>query len=213
MAFVSEIFDELRDLLTDPADSQVTFATKKLYVNHAIARMWPKVYSIASTNVALTAGTYEYALGAAVVDGMILSVEINTLVDTLTYHRFDRYDVIPGDEDLAGKLVLIDNPVTGTTIRIRYAAPIPQVSAASYAAAQSETWSGPDRALRCPVAYAMSRCTLRKLDDRQDTLRYSTTQATNGVTDQDIIAAAQNWMAEFELELDNLERPLPPARD
>ena len=213
MAFVSEIFDQLRDLLNDAADTQVPFATKKLYVNRGIARLWPKVWSVGTTSVALTNGTYDYTMSVLVMDGHLLSVEINTLADPAHYRRFDGYDLLPGDEDLVGRLVVSQNPVTGTSLRIKYAQPVPLITSASYAAAQAETWVGPDRAIGLPVAYAMGMITGRKLDDRQDTNRYNTTQATNGVTDQDIMAASQLWLAQFELELDDMARPLPPARD
>lgn len=213
MAFVSDMFDQLRDLLNDPTDTQVPFTTKKLYLNRGIARMWPSVYFISTDTVALTAGTYDYGLTTLVSGGHLLSVEVNSIVDALRYSRLDRYDVVPGDEDLGGRIVLLDNPVTGTSLRIKYAAPIAQIAAASYAASQSETFVGPDRAIGLPVLYAMGMIAMRKLDDRQDTDRYSTTQAENGVTDQDIMGSAQTWFGQFELELETMGRVLPPARD
>lgn len=215
MAFVSELFDQLRDLLNDGSDTQVSFATKKLYLNLGINRLWPKVWRLASTSITVTTGTYDYALPVAAADGHIVSVELERLDGS--YVRFDEYDVIHGDEDLAGVFRLAVNPdsvdMLGFDIRIRYAAPVPLITAASYAASQSETWLGPDRAMGLPVHYAASMCAARKVDDRQDTNRYSTTQAQNGVTDQDMMAASQMWMGQFELELSEFDRPLPPARD
>lgn len=215
MAFVSDLFDQLRDLLNDTADTQVPFATKKLYLNRGIARMFPRVGMLTSdTSITVVDDTYEYALPAGAADGLIVSVEVETDIGSSEFTRFDRYDIIPGDEDLGARLILLAPlPEIGRDLRIRYFGPIPQIAAASYAASQSETWSGPDRALGLPVLYAMGMLTVRKLDDRQDALRYSTTQATNGVTDTEIMGAAQMWFGQFESELAEMERPLPPARD
>lgn len=213
MAFVSDLFDTLRDLLNDPADSQVTHLTKRLYLNKGIARLWPQVYSVKTLDVSMIDSTYEYALPVVVTDGYILSIEANTLNYPTLYTRYSYYDVIPGDEDLAGKLVVFGGSSTGVTLRIRYAAPVPLIVAASYVASQSELWAAPDRAMSLPAHYAMAMITSRKVDDRQDTLRYSTTQASNGVSDDDIMAASQMWMGQFELELAAFERPLPPAVD
>jgi hypothetical protein len=215
MAFVSELFDQLRDVLNDAADSQVPFATKKLYLNRGIARMWPKVWRLVSTSITVVTGTYDYALPTAAADGLIVSVELERLDGSFV--RFDDYDVIAGDEDLAGVFRLAVNPdsvdLLGYDIRIRYAAPVSLITSASYAAAGSETWTGPDRAMGLPVHYAAALIAMRRVDDRQNVNRYSTTQAQNGVTDQDIIAAGQTWMGQFELELAEFDRPLPPARD
>ena len=212
--YASDIIDQLRDLLNDPTDAQVPFLTKMLYVNRAVTRLWPKVYQIATDTLSLTTGTYDYLLDSAVMAGFLLSVEINSLAYPTRYTRFDDYDVIPGDEDSAGRLVVGRSVYTGTQLRIKYAAPCLAFGAsANYADSQTDAFTGPDRAAQLLVPYAMSMLTIRKLDDRQDTLRYNTTQATNGVTDQDIISASQMWMAQFELELDAMERPLPPARD
>lgn len=213
MAYTSDLFDTLRDLLNDPTDAQVTHLTKRLYLNKGIARLWPQVYSVKTLDIPMVDGTYEYSLPIAVVDGYILSVEANTLNTPTLYTRYNYYDVIPGDEDLAGKLVIFGGSSTGVTLRIRYAAPVPLIGAVSYAASQSELWAAPDRAMSLPCHYAMALITARKVDDRQDTLRYSTTQASNGVTDNDIMSASQMWMGQFELELAAFERPLPPAVD
>jgi hypothetical protein len=213
MAFTSEMFDQLRDLLNDPTDAQVPFATKKLYLNRAINLLWPRVFTQSIATIALTSGTYEYSTTTPVSTGVIISIEINTLADTNRYYRFDAYDLLPGDEDFQGRLLLADNPITGTSVRIRYATAVGPVQSASYVAAQTEAWIGPDRAMQLPVMYAMGMITARKLDDRQDTSNYNTNQALNGVDDRDIMALSQMWFAQFELELDNMAILMPPARD
>lgn len=214
MAFVSDMFDQLRDLLNDATDTQVPFATKKLFLNRGIARMWPRIGRIVSdSTVTIAEDTYEYAMPAGFVDGLLLSVEVETS-NTNEFQRYDAYDVIYGDEDLGSRLVITGPlPATGRKLRLRYYLPIASIAAASYAAAQAESWNGPDRAMGLPVLYAMGMCSARKLDDRQDTIRYNTTDSLNGVTDQDIMAASQMWFGQFEAELADMERPLPPARD
>jgi hypothetical protein len=213
MAFVSELFDTLRDQLGDPTDTQVPFLTKRLYLNRGIQRMWPHVWKTATLNIAVTTGIYEYSLSTDASDGYVLSVEINTIADSTHYYRFEDYDILPGDEDLGSKFILSFSPTTGQTVRVRYAMPVPVIASASYASSQSELWDGPDRAMSIPPYYALSLIAARKVDDRQDTLRYSTTQASNGVQDSDIMAASQMWMGQFELELAAFERPLPIAKD
>jgi hypothetical protein len=215
MAFVSELFDTLRDLLNDPLDEQVTFAMKKLFLNRGIARMWPFVWRVQSTTILVLTGTYDYALPVAAADGYIISVELER--SDGSFLRFNDYDTLAGDEDVAGVFRLSRNPdasdLLGYDIRIKYAAPVALITAANYAAAQAETWAGPDRAMGIPCYYAMSLTASRKIDERQDVRRYSTTQGVNGVVDGDIQAAAQTWMGQFELELSAFDRPLPPARD
>lgn len=215
MAFVSDQFDQLRDLLDDTGDTQVSFATKKLYLNRGIARLWPRVWRIASTTITIATETYDYALPVAVADGHIVAVELSREAGGSEYDRFDSYDIIPGDEDTAGVFRFVPNPEAyiDYTVRIRYVQPCSLITAASYAAAQSETWVGPDRAIGLPVLYAASLIAARRLDNRQDHTRYSTTQAQNGVTDTDIMQSSQYWMSQFELELEDMGRPLPIARD
>lgn len=208
------MFDQLRDLLNDATDTQVPFATKKLYLNRGIARLWPKIYRIAMESFAVVANTRNYNLtnGAGPSDGWIASVEITDANGA--YQRFTDYDILPGDEDRGAIFVLTGvMPVVGRTIRIRFGTFIPSIVAASYAAAQAETWVGPDRAIHLPVLYAMGMIASRRLDDRQDHTRYSTTQNANGVTDTDIMQSQQLWLGQFELELDAMYQPYPVAKD
>lgn len=213
--YVSEMFDQVRDLINDASDDQVSFATKKLYLNRGIALLWPKVYKVASdSSITILTDTYDYALPVAVADGIVLSVELE---NDYGYLRFVDYDILDGDEDLAGVFRIVRNPddadMLGYKIRIKYLAPCTAIAAATYVAAQSEAWVGPDRAIHLPVLYAMGMIAARKLDDRQDTTRYSTTQGQNGVTDGDIMSSSRMWFDQFYDELRDMERPLPIARD
>jgi hypothetical protein len=213
--YVSEMFDELRDLLQDPLDANVIYGLKKLYLNRGISRLWPKIFRIQSTSITMTSGTYDYALPVGVADGIVISVELEDAYGG--FQRFVHYDIMDGDEDLAGVFRLTLNPdtagIVGLSVRVKYASPCLLIGSASYAAAQSEAWTGPDRAMHLPVQYAMSLITLRRLDARLDYDRYSTTQAANGVSDSDIMQTAAYWMGQFEAEIDEQERPLPIARD
>lgn len=215
MAYVSELFDTLRDLTGDSDDTQTPFATKKLYLNRGIARLWPAVWRVQTATLTIAADQYDYVLPVAVADGHILSVELEQADGS--YQRFAYWDTYTGDEDAEGVLSLSISPnlsdLLGYDLRVRYAAPVPFITSASYAAAEAEDWLGPDRAMGIPCHYAMALISARKVDDRQDTLRYSTTQASNGVTDQDLLATSSMWMGQFELELASFDRPLPPARD
>lgn len=214
MAFTSEMFDQLRDLLNDATDTQVSFATKKMWLNRGIRRMWPTIYRIETESVATSGTARNYPLSTLMgpSDGYILGVEIED--ENGDFSRFDDYDILPGDEEEPAILVLTGIlPPSGTTLAVRHATFVSTIAAASYAASQSETYVGPDNSLNLPVLYAMAMITARKIDDRQDTNRYSTTQAQNGVSDQDIMGASQLWMGQFELELESLNRPLPIARD
>lgn len=214
MAFVSELVDQLRDLLNDASDTQVPYATKKIYLNNGINRLWPRIYRISSTTITVLTATYDYALPVGAADGLVISVELEGLYG---FTRFVDYDILDGDEDTAGVFRLVRSPddadLLGYDIRIKYAAPIAQIVASTYAAAVSETWVGPDRARHLAVLYAMSMIAARRIDDRQDHTRYSTTQAMNGVSDNDILQASAYWMGQFESELSQMERPLPIARD
>jgi len=216
MAKVSEIFDQIRALTNDASDTQVPFATKKLYVNRGIALLWPGIWRVVTETIPLTTGVTEYAASAALADGYVLSCEISEDADGDNFDRFEAYELMPGDEDKAPALYIRDPRVVASSdfdLRFTYAAPPALVTAASYAAAQAENWTGPDRALNLPVLYAMYLIAGSKVDDRQDHTRASTTQAMNGVNDQDILAGSQFWLNQFYAELEALTRPLPPTRD
>lgn len=215
MAFTQEMFDQLRDFLTDPTDNQVDFSTKKLYLNRGIARLWPKVFRVMDAGtVTIASNQYDYDLPATMNHGHVLTVEIESGNATGLYYSVGHYEVIPATESAVAKLKIGGTlPAAGAKLRIRYAAPVPRITAASYSAAGSETWNGPEEAIGLPVVYAMGLISLRRLDDRLDHNRYSTTQAMNGVDEQDLISSAQLWFGQFDIELNELgkrfERYLP----
>lgn len=206
MAFTSEMFDQLRDFLTDPTDSQVDFSTKKLYLNRGVARLWPKVFRIVDAgSIPVVAGQYEYTLPTAMNHGHVLTVELESGNATGLFYTLGHYEVIPATDALPARLKIGGTlPAVGSLIRVRYGAPIARIAAASYAASGSETWVGPEEAIGLPVVYAMGLISLRKLDDRLDHSRYSTTQAANGVQETDLMSASQVWFNQFDLELAEL---------
>lgn len=215
--FVSEMIDQLRDLLNETADEEVSFAIKRRWLNVAIRRLWPDVYRVVEytgiTAPAADATTFDFTLPAALADGHVLSVESEVTPGAGDYLRFEHYDIIQGDEDQTSVFRYLSLPAEGSALRIRYTAPIPTIVATSYANAQSETWTGPDEAIDAPVAYAMSMIWERRLEDRMNFKRYSTTQATNAVSDADIAATARGWMDQYVVERERLQRPLPIVKD
>jgi len=216
MATTASMIDELRELLNDATDTQVTFPTKIRYLNRGIKAMWPKVYRVVSTTSAvLVLNQEEYAVPAGNLAGLILAVDLETELASGLYRRLDHYDVVPG---AAGSTAIIRVSFLPTAIdagrklRIVSAERITLLAAASYAAAGSENYDGPAGTEGIPVLYAMHMATSRSLDDRIDYTRLSTTQGQNGVDDASIMQVAQLWYAEFQQELDAVDMPFPIAR-
>ena len=209
--YVSEMFDQLRLLLVDPSDTDYPFETKKLYLNRGIDAMFPKVYMIETDETtALVEDDVEYIVPTAFAGGYITSVEIED-PDTGYYSRLDTYDLTHNRS--GDTLIKLDFQPTadqaGMNLRFRGAIQIPRISAASYAAAGSETWLGPAQAIEIPVAYAMSLCYITALNPRMDFGEYSV-QNQNGAADiVSIMGAGQYWMEQFRMLLDQHEMPLP----
>ena len=212
--FVSEMIDQLRDLLNDATDTQVPYATKKLYLNRGIARLWPTIYYLDEQSISLDAGVREYLIQTDLAKGQIVSIWYDPTGLSSNYNvRLGDYDIIDGDAGEYGYIRIPFVPNDGDTLTMKIAYEVPLITAASYAAAQAEVWIGPERAIGLPVLYAMGMIAARKLDDRQDSSRYSTTQALNGVTDNDLMTTSAMWFGQFAEELAAMEMPLPIARD
>lgn len=207
MAFTSEMFDQLRDFLTDPTDSQVDFGTKKLYLNRGIARLWPKVFRVVDAGTITITTAYEYTLPTTMNHGHVLTVEIESGNATSLFHTLGHYEIIPATDALPARIKIGGTlPAAGALLRVRFGAPVARIAAANYAASGSETWVGPEEAIGLPVVYAMGLISLRRLDDRLDHSRYSTTQAMNGVQESDYMSAAQLWFNQFDVELAELAK-------
>lgn len=216
MATTADMIDEVRELLNDVADSQVTFPTKLRYLNRGLKAMWPKVYRIVSTTSAVLAeNVEEYSVPAGNSSGLLLSVELETELASGFYRRVDSYDIVPGAGGATATIRIGFRPLladVGRKFRIISAERITLLAAANYSAAGSENYTGPAGTEGLPVLYAMYMATSRVLDDRIDYTRLSTTQGQNGIDQESIMGVSQLWYAQFEQELDRVDLPFPIAR-
>lgn len=214
MSYAAEMIEDLRDRLNDTNDTQVPFATKIRFLNRGMSAMYPRIFRIArDSSLVLVTDTFEYTIPAAVAQGKVLTVEVESGVGTNRYAHLSRYDVIPSLT--VPTLVMLDASLpsaAGAKIRITSAERLTAFTSANYTASQSEVYSGPAGTEELPVLYAMGLATARALDDRMDYTRYSATQQNNSVDSNDIMQVSQFWFAQFELLLDRMQMPLPAAR-
>ena len=101
----------------------------------------------------------------------------------------------------------------GAKLRITTADRVTPFVAANYTASQTVLFTGPAGTEELPILYAMGLATARALDDRMDYQRYAVTQQNSPVQPNDIMQVSQFWFAQFELLLDRLQMPFPPARN
>lgn len=212
MAYVSTLFDQLRDLLNDPADTQVAFLTKRLYLNRGIAALWPRIWRVASEQIALVQDQVEYDVATSVSGGKIVSVEVSTK-DGDGWQRLAYYDLLPGDEDQQAKFVLPWMPDGGQLVRVRYVTPVPLISASTYTAAGSETWVGPDEVIGLPALHAMGMLSIRRLEDYLDANRQRPANEHPDTKETWMLSSSRFWLDQYEAQVDALARPLPVAED
>ena len=215
MSFAGDMIDDLRDRLNDVGDTQVPFLTKLRFLNRGQAAMFPRIFKMVRDNTLLVvANQYEYAFPAGVGTGKVLTVEIETASASARYTPLQRYDIIPS---LTSPTLVVLDPTlpsaAGAKFRITTADRMTPFVAANYAASQSETYTGPAGTEELPVLYAMGLVTARALDDRMDYTRYSATQQNATVGPNDIMQVSQFWFSQFELLLERLQMPFPPARN
>lgn len=197
---------DLNDRLNDATNAQLPEADKIRYLNHGIRATWPKIYKTArDATLVLVADTYEYALPAAVGNNTrLLRVEIESGVSSGRYSQIFDFEIAPGLTDPI--LVLgggsLPGPV-GAKVRITAAKHLIEF------AVGADVYDGPSGTEELPVLYAMGIITGRRLDDRVDHRRFSTTTAVNGVSTDDIMTVSQFNFAQFELLLDRFAMPLP----
>lgn len=214
MAFVSEMFDQLRDLLSDPGDNQVSFAMKKMYLNLGVTHLWPQIpRMISATAIPIVALTYEYNLSSIVSEHDIISIDIESDNASGSFRRLSYYDLLPGDEDNVSVLRLYSLPTAGATIRIRHTQPIATIVASTYAAAQSEVFLGPDKAIGLPVLYAMGLMAVRRMEDYLDASRQRPANESERVDVSGLLGSSRFWMDEYNSQVLNLARPLPIVED
>jgi hypothetical protein len=200
------LLDDLNDRLNDASNTQMSEAAKIRALNQGLRAMWPYVYRITrDTTLALVADTYEYVLPAGVAHpALLLRVEVETSALTNRFVEFNDFDVVPGE---AGTQVMVFRhglPSAATaTVRLTAAKRLSEFTVAA------DAFDGPAGTEELPVLYAMSIATSRELDDRLDYTRYSTTQAMNSVTNQDVSTSSDFWMQQFERRLGELSMPFP----
>lgn len=209
--------DQLRDLLVDPTDTQVSFAMKRHYLNAGMRAMYPRVFRIVTDATdQWEDDVYYYTLPSAVQGGHLFLVEASKASDD-DYFRpldFNEYDIIPGP---AGADVLSITWDPGNTYEdgyIRYHSAMPAVPyvAADYDSAGSELYTYPDYTAEGPVLYAMSRIMAVPLDRRMDYTRHSVQNMNRAATPQEIVSVSAYWLDEFERRVEEWRMALPQAR-
>lgn len=206
MATLLTMLDDLRDRLNDSGDSQVSKPTKIRYLNHGIRATWPRLYrTVRDSTIEIVAATYEYPIPAAVGNnGKMLRVEHETGDATNRFVETYDYTIIPGLTDPILQFDL-NLPPVGARVRITAAKPLTEL------VNDGDTYDGPSQTDELPVLYAMGLSLTRRLDDRIDHRRLSTTTGTNQVGPDEIMTAGQFNFAQFELLLERHAMPLPTS--
>lgn len=216
--YESEQIDELRDLLQDAADAQVSFLRKQAMLNAGQRAMWPRVYQVVQdATTQFVDNQYEYTIPAAVRGGHIFQLEKSLATDDDYFYPFDIDDYQIQRTTTAGADTLILNWDPGDAysdgyIRITAALPLTAYAAANYTASQSVAYTGPDYTAEGPVLYAMSRIVNFPLDDRMDYGRYSVQNQNRAASPQEHLAVAAYWLDEFERRMDEWKTALPTGR-
>ena len=214
--YLSDQIDQVRDLLVDPTDTQVSFAMKVHYINMGMRAMYPRVFRIVTdATTQWVDDQYEYTLPSTLRDGHLFLVETSTANDD-DYFRpldFDEYDIIPQATD--DKLSITWDP--GTTyedgyIRFHSVMPAEPYVSAAYAAAESELYTYPDFTLEGPVLYAMSRIMAVPLDRRMDYTRHSVQAMNRAASPQEIVSVSAYWLDEFKRRVEEWRMALPQGR-
>jgi hypothetical protein len=209
--------DQLRDLLVDPTDTQVSFAMKRFYLNQAMRAMFPRVFRVATdASVQLVDDQFYYTIPAAVQGGNLFLIEMSSAADD-DYFRplnYDEYDVIPQPGGADKLSITWDPGATWSDGYLRFHAVMPatEYTAADYTAAESEEYTYPDYTLEGPVLYAMSRIMAVPLDQRMDFTRSSVQNMNRGASPQEIVSVAAYWLDEFERRVEEWRMALPQSR-
>lgn len=215
--YASDQIDQLRDLLVDSTDTQVTFAMKLHYLNMGMRAMFPRVFRIVTDATSQWVDDdYYYTLPSTVRDGHLFLVEGSKASDP-DYFRpldYDEYDIIPGPGGADVMSITWDPGATWSDGYIRFHAAMPATpyAAADYTAAQSEEYTYPDYTLEGPVLYAMSRIMAVPLDRRMDYTRHSVQNMNRAASPQEIVSVSAYWLDEFERRVEEWRMALPQAR-
>ena len=215
--YESAQIDQLRDLLEDAADSQISFLRKQYYLNQGIRAMWPRVYQIvADATTQFVDDQYEYTIPAAVRNGRYILFEKSTAADDDYFYPMDYEDfkIKPGAGGADILQLGFDPNSTWEDgyIRITAALPLTAYAAATYTASQTTAYTGPDVTAEGPVLYAMSRIAAIPLDDRMDYGRFSVQAQNRAASPQEHLAVSAYWLDEFERRLDEWKMTMPAGR-
>jgi hypothetical protein len=207
MATMADLLADLNDRLNDVGNTQAPEATKIRWINRGVAAMWPRIYrTISDTSVVVDSLTYEYALPATFNEAEVYRVEVEDGVATNRFLELDGFgfDIVPG---IGARTLQLPYPTLltdGARIRISATAPLSQMPAVG------STFDGRAIHEELPVWYALGIAESRRLDDRVDHRRYSTTVAQNGVDINEVMNASQFCFAQFETLLERMAMA-PPA--
>lgn len=209
--YLADMIDQLRDLLEDAGDTQMTWARKLQYLNRGQSAMFPKIFTTArDATTLIVTDQYEYSIPAAVSNGKLIMFELESAAASAIYYRMSRYDVIPSTTSPI--LVLQDKPtsaLSGAKIRITSANRLTSFSSANYAASATEAYTGPAGTEELPVLYAMMLSAARQVDGRNDYGKFSVQNQNGTATPIDLMNTATFWRDQFNTLLEQLAMPLP----
>lgn len=206
MATCQDMLDDLGDRLNDALHTQIPQATKIRYLNHGIRATWPKLYrTVRDSTTLLINNQFEYAIPAAVGNNSkFLRVEVESAAGSNRYVPLFDFEIIPG---LTDPILTLENTALPSAVgaKIRYTA----AKMLTEFTVVGSVYDGPVGSEELPVLYAMGLALTRRLDDRIDHRRFSTTANGNAVGPDEIMTAGQFNFAQFELLLERFSMPLP----
>lgn len=202
MATLQSMLDDLNDRLNDTGNSQATLVRKTAWINSGIAAMWPKLYRSLRDNSIVATAEYEYVLPATFAFTKLVRVEQESAAGSGRYVDVFDVDLVP---DIGAPVLVFRStpPNAGAKLRLTAAQMIGPM------AVVGDVYGGPLGSEELPVLYAMGIATGRRLDDRVDHRRYSSTQAPGVVTVEEMMDVSQFWFSQFELILERQALPLP----
>lgn len=203
MTLASDMLADLNDRINDVANTQIPEANKLRYLNSGIRAMWPKIYrTVQDSTLVLTVDQTEYVAPPAFNYGYLVRVDFEHGVGTNDYLILDNFEV---NNLGTSKIIRVKwRPGEyGAKFRLTGVVPVTEF------ATTSSTYDGPPQTVELPVWYATGLAASRRMDDRMDYKRYSTTTAQNGVDLREITDGSLFAFQQFELLLDRLQMTLP----
>lgn len=206
MPTLTNMLDDLRDLLDDSNDTKYSAATKTRWINHGQNAMWPYIYQVVrDDSLAMASGTMEYTIPSEVgYESVLIGVEVETTSGEFVKLDGRQYDVVPHltDQLLIFRGSSIPGVDTGS-IRITAALPLTELSIGT------DVYSGPKVTSELPIMYAMHKAMARDIESRLQWYRFSTTQGLNQTSSDDFIMSSAKWMELFQAGLERLRMPAP----